>query len=54
MLRKHRAFRTHVRAADGNNHRGSHMPGEISRIMREISRNPVVLIVDGERNMCVR
>lgn len=46
MLRKHSASRPHSKAAGDNSHRGSHSSGEISHISREISHDPVVLIVD--------
>jgi DNA-binding response OmpR family regulator len=46
MLRKYPASRTHAKATGAVRRRGSHPSGEISHIPREISRAPVVLIVE--------
>jgi DNA-binding NtrC family response regulator len=46
MLRKHSAHRTQPKAAGAVRHRGSHRSGEMSHIPREISRDPVVLLVE--------
>ena len=46
MLRKHAASRTHSHVSGAVRHPGSHRSGEISHIPRDISREPVVLIVE--------
>jgi DNA-binding response OmpR family regulator len=46
MLRKHQTSRTHANATGAVRHRGSHPSGEISHIRHEISREPVVLVVE--------
>jgi DNA-binding NtrC family response regulator len=46
MLQKHSAPRTQPKATGAVRHRGSHRSGEISHIPREISRDPVVLVVE--------
>jgi DNA-binding NtrC family response regulator len=46
MLRKHPAPRTHAKATGAVRHHGSHRSGEISHIRREISRAPVVLVLE--------
>jgi DNA-binding response OmpR family regulator len=46
MLRKHAALRTQTRTAGVVRQTRSHPSGEISHIRREISRDPVVLVVE--------